>query len=1254
MVAINEDVSFKLWEINTDHLIDKSEWNLIMKMLMDSSVKKTLIWKIHSDKRIQSQTKESFENSLIDIIANGKQDSDSIIIVQCYGALFMWKEISSLQWGKLCPNSESLIKEIKKIFKTQKKELSKDVQATKVIALYQNILRSNQDLLNDINKERRESITLLTKIHDVLSSDRVSDSYTKTHSQIMDTTNKAFAQFIQNLQKLGIENLSPDTKKQVTELIKTYSKVTWTKFEDLSSLTILKNSVTNIAWSEHWTNLLEASKWFGKWLYDSTVWFVTFVYDMFDDENVREWFLVAMWDLWSYLKANYKNPWVIMQRIISWINSEIEKIQRLPKEKQAHLVWEIMWNVVWSVIGVKWMSKLKNLSTFKVVMKSQVAWEAISWARVIDRLRYVKSWDDLLSYCSKVDRVRFSKMNWEMFSEIIADIRNWNVSRIKELPKITWLKEKVLELVKYWETLPSSIVEKWFYKIADSTRSALQKTGKVYWTVLEKMPLELSVKIDDVLNWFVKYSWTSVWMVDKLVWELYDVVWKSLWKVSDVVSVKIELIKDTIKSIDFPNKAEFLVFLDTIWELSEKAIDVLNKPILWTEKSAKLHFQWWMAIVEKDWKYGFKSSNGKLTVPCEYEALEWFIDWKAIATKNSKKVLINKSWQNLFEIHPCKGLTGSSFDKITPLWKWIYVVEDNMNIDIIRIVEKKWKYWTIAVEWIEKVSFLETSWFKTLWDWYTMIQNNWKIAIINSSAEAVIPYAELDSVAYHGNGIFELVKSDSKMLVSADSKIMIKDFDRVSQVVWDSLVIERWGKKFLYDNKSRIFTKTWMNFESISYLDKKNWVAVIQNADKTFEMISFDAKWFKKIKKIDISNFHFTKWDIAVVTKNWKVGFAKIWKDWLWEMIETSYHTIEDKWWAIIGYNRDWKVHILDIKETRTKKLVMSKLSELDTVSKFHNWRAVATKNGEYWIVDSKWRTISWAWFWEYDKIYLPWQDFLWLQEWLLKVRNWNKYWIIDFDWNVILEVENEKMRTLQQWVIKYTKNDKVWAISTDGSILLEAKYTNVKQWSNWLINWEINWVAVEKVNPKIRLNGTSVLRKRDMAALTVVQENVSITKRNAEMTNTLIDRESNQIWRLLMHDLNYTQILQLWSQVSSTFLQNFESVLIRALDLVRSSGLNITKLQKKLEKFMAKLYDKELPLLKEHLKKQFNITKFSKADLEFLAWFKSKFREDTANSINQIVNGWKLQAELWDSKFFEKIAKPSMEEREHLFAFIE
>ncbi|MDD5377364.1 MAG: hypothetical protein PHH16_04615 [Candidatus Gracilibacteria bacterium] len=405
---------------------------------------------------------------------------------------------------------------------------------------------------------------------------------------------------------------------------------------------------------------------------DAFIGTAVFAYIYSTNPDVRDSIHSSIGSFYDYLKENHSNYDKLWKDFLKALHKELEKVQKLPQEQQAEAIGKITGNLMATIIGAKGMSTLMKSGKLRLKFKAaetpkkfKAAAEEVknptksklrkrtkntdgtpetkAPVKTITDIGEVKSWADLESFMSTVDRVRFKEgLTGKVLQEMIDEARQ-GTRKIKDIPEYGGIRKTVDKLIKNADFIPEA---QGMEKVAQTAKKAIEKGA-------EKIQDALPFK--DAQKFLHKKILTGYDHIDIGITKLRTLTNEKILlgmngvaKIAHIKEIKELTIKtiESIKLVSFPGKEALLKNLETLssslgkmkeqfWELDEWVSHKTSSRLTKREFQA-LRFEEGFAVreIEKDGKtfYEYRDSEGKKIFE-EYTYASHFKDGKAAVTK---------------------------------------------------------------------------------------------------------------------------------------------------------------------------------------------------------------------------------------------------------------------------------------------------------------------------------------------------------------------------------------------------------------------------------------------------------------------------------------------------------------------------------------------------------------------------------------------------------------------------------------------
>lgn len=253
-------------------------------------------------------------------------------------------------------------------------------------------------------------------------------------------------------------------------------------------------------------------------LWDVPKFLGTYAFDTKFRDEVNTALELASQAIAKYSEGKTKGQMIsdLVQRVGAELKSQYEELKKLPPEEQAFKIGEITGSVLLMLAGPKLAKDFIKSSALRIrsVAKESQAIKNVgkiveNVAKAVEKVQDVRTWDDLESFASTVQRVRGRKdLGGDEIRRIINGIRAGDPQfSPKMLPKAGGFREYAMALVKDGGHLSDATVAKLGTNWVDNTVDASKATYRKFSEIRNKFfrtcsPNELADDVAKVGNEF--------------------------------------------------------------------------------------------------------------------------------------------------------------------------------------------------------------------------------------------------------------------------------------------------------------------------------------------------------------------------------------------------------------------------------------------------------------------------------------------------------------------------------------------------------------------------------------------------------------------------------------------------------------------------------------------------------------------------------------------------------------------------------
>lgn len=268
------------------------------------------------------------------------------------------------------------------LMRNAKAETKENPEITKKLNLFVNSTKDLQKSINDIQDSLNSSTSFNVKAMDNITWLFTDNTVFNTYNSSFETIKSQAKNILWRVHEIDVATLTPNQKQIYNKLIADLRHVLSLKLESTWFVQMAKNEISQIPQNLNYT--AHGVKWEVIWLYEGTKAIITWSVELltfmakypFCSEYRKEVNKQAK-IIYNFVEKEWLS-WV-WNKVYEAIWKEMDRISKLPPEKQAQAVWEIAWNVISMLAVIKAgttvTSKLwKVWKAEKLIARAEAVW----------------------------------------------------------------------------------------------------------------------------------------------------------------------------------------------------------------------------------------------------------------------------------------------------------------------------------------------------------------------------------------------------------------------------------------------------------------------------------------------------------------------------------------------------------------------------------------------------------------------------------------------------------------------------------------------------------------------------------------------------------------------------------------------------------------------------------------------------------------------------------------------------------------
>lgn len=665
-------------------------------------------------------------------------------------------------------------------------EVSENPEITKKLNLYQNLTNNLKTSLKGIQNNLNNSTSLSLRAMDAVVWVFSDNNVFNTYASSFEITKWQARQILSKLLEIDQKILTPKQKEIFTSIQIELKQILSLKLEKTWIVQMLENEFEqipqNLNYAANWL------KWGAIWLYEWTKAIITWSVDLLTfmikypfNSKYRQEINKQAEIIYDFVKKEWLS-WV-GEKVYEAIWKEMDRISKLPPEKQAQAIWEIAWNVISMLAVVKAgttiASKLwKVWQAEKLIVQAEATWN-IARAEKIREIAstllaskiWLKWFDIILTWVAESVLLKWLSVSYKAIILVLEDINKTKIEKIniinveaKKLSSLKWNDEENKILEKYLQEL-SKKKQEYFEKLNQNEVLALDDNLRLeYWDFLLKRKLwknEQKAIIEAHNIWEANIEWKfSIWDLRKKY-----IILKNAWFNEEEI---MKLFENKVCGKERLNLQYNIKELYSTYPILKEYVD-----IFWENSNVRILWEWtkWLILNINSWKNVYKIPlNNQVENQLRLE-LEKTSEFRNIFEKwyeknyipewlNIPKVYWNEiNWKLIYSMEKIDWYSLTTLSYIEKYWEllkksWFdynnmsdYEIKENlvklwvdrwyldlMNVDYENIFKK---YFPQKIDWFKfSLEYLKAKWFihTDLHSWNIMAWKNWNIYIIDFDA----------------------------------------------------------------------------------------------------------------------------------------------------------------------------------------------------------------------------------------------------------------------------------------------------------------------------------------------------------------------------------------------------------------------------------------------------------------------------------------------------------------------------------------
>lgn len=352
---------------------------------------------------------------------------------------------------------------VKQVLRDNKSpEVKENPETTKKLNMYQTLWTDLQKSLKDIQNSLNDSTSLSLKLMDsavwLFSDDTVFNRYNSSFESI-----KSQAQvLLWKVKSIDPNYLTPNQRQVYDKLVTDLTKVLSLKLESTWIVQMWVNEIKSVPQKLNYS--AHALKWEVVWLYEWTKAIITWSVELLTfmvkypfSSKYRQEVNNQAEIIYDFVKKEWLS-WV-WNKVYEAIWKEMDRISKLPPEKQAEEIWKIAWNVISMLAVIKAGATIAS-KLWKVWQAERLVWQAEAvWntARA-ERIREIsqtllasknwfKAFDILLTWVAETALLKWLSVSYKSTLVILENIH------LPYISKVEFIEQEINKVKQMrWET----------------------------------------------------------------------------------------------------------------------------------------------------------------------------------------------------------------------------------------------------------------------------------------------------------------------------------------------------------------------------------------------------------------------------------------------------------------------------------------------------------------------------------------------------------------------------------------------------------------------------------------------------------------------------------------------------------------------------------------------------------------------------------------------------------------------------------
>lgn len=369
-------------------------------------------------------------------------------------------------------------------------ETRENPETTKRLNLYQNLTKDLQKSLQDIQKSLNDSTSLSLRAMDNIAWLFTDDTIFNTYNSSFESIKNQAKNILWRVQEIDISSLTTNQKEVYSKTISELNQILSLKLETTWFIQMAWNEIDQIPQNLNYT--AHAIKWEVIWLYEWGKAIITWSIDLLTfmikypfNSKYRQEINKQAEIIYDFVKKEWLS-WV-GNKVYEALWKEMDRISKLPPEKQSQAIWEIAWNVISMLavikVGTTVASKLWKVGQAeRLVGQAEATWNIARAEKVreiaqtlLASKRWLQSFEIILTWVAESVLLKWLSVSYKATLGFLEN------NHLSSLAKAELIEQKIQEARQMKSETPEEqqILERYIEELEGKKKELLWNKAEI-------------------------------------------------------------------------------------------------------------------------------------------------------------------------------------------------------------------------------------------------------------------------------------------------------------------------------------------------------------------------------------------------------------------------------------------------------------------------------------------------------------------------------------------------------------------------------------------------------------------------------------------------------------------------------------------------------------------------------------------------------------------------------------------------------